>query len=182
MKAKILSTGLLAVCLTVSAAGHEQQTGRVWLQGFVLDSSCTINMQDKYQRIDIPQVAATELYQRGYSSAFAFAVRLENCLLSADGKSLAITFTGPVDSNGLFVISGEAEGVGIQLSGEAEGVGIQLSQGDGSVIMPGKAVALPDIPQTKNITLNYRLRLIADRNSIKTGIYRSTVNFNLDYL
>ncbi|ENG2091550.1 fimbrial protein [Morganella morganii] len=171
MKAKILSTGLLAVCLTVSAAGHEQQTGRVWLQGFVLDSSCTINMQDKYQRIDIPQVAATELYQRGYSSAFAFAVRLENCLLSADGKSLAITFTGPVDSNGLFVISGEAEGVGIQ-----------LSQGDGSVIMPGKAVALPDIPQTKNITLNYRLRLIADRNSIKTGIYRSTVNFNLDYL
>ncbi|MHD0615300.1 fimbrial protein [Morganella morganii] len=171
MKAKILSTGLLAVCLTVSAAGHEQQTGRVWLQGFVLDSSCTINMQDKYQRIDIPQVAATELYQRGYSSAFAFAVRLENCLLSADGKSLAITFTGPVDSNGLFVISGEAEGVGIQ-----------LSQGDSSVIMPGKAVALPDIPQTKNITLNYRLRLIADRNSIKTGIYRSTVNFNLDYL
>ena len=171
MKAKILSTGLLAVCLTVSAAGHEQQTGRVWLQGFVLDSSCTINMQDKYQRIDIPQVAATELYQRGYSSAFAFAVRLENCLLSADGKSLVITFTGPVDSNGLFAISGEAEGVGIQ-----------LSQGDGSVIMPGKAVALPDIPQTKNITLNYRLRLIADRNSIKTGIYRSTVNFNLDYL
>ncbi|GIZ28118.1 fimbrial protein [Morganella morganii] len=171
MKAKILSTGLLAVCLTVSAAGHEQQTGRVWLQGFVLDSSCTINMQDKYQRIDIPQVAATELYQRGYSSAFAFAVRLENCLLSADGKSLAITFTGPADSNGLFAISGEAEGVGIQ-----------LSQGDGSVIMPGKAVALPDIPQTKNITLNYRLRLIADRNSMKTGIYRSTVNFNLDYL
>lgn len=171
MKAKILSTGLLAVCLTASAAEHEQQIGRVWLQGFVLDSSCTINMQDKYQRIDIPQVAVTGLYQRGYSSAFAFAVRLENCLLSADGKSLKITFTGPADSNGLFAISGEAEGVGIQ-----------LSQGDGSVIMPGKAVALPDIPQTKNITLNYRLRLIADRKSLKTGAYRSTVNFNLDYL
>lgn len=171
MKSNILSTGLLAVCLTAYAAEGERQTGQVWLQGFVLDSSCTINMQDKYQRIEIPQVAATALYQRGYSPAFAFAVRLENCLLSADDKNLRITFTGPSDSNGLFAVSGEAEGVGIQLSRE-----------DGSVIIPGKAVALPDIPQTKNITLNYRLRLIADRKSLKTGAYRSTVNFNLDYL
>lgn len=171
MKSNILSTGLLAVCLTAYAAEGERQTGQVWLQGFVLDSSCTINMQDKYQRIEIPQIAATALYQRGYSSAFAFALRLENCLLSADDKNLRITFTGPSDSNGLFAVSGEAEGVGIQ-----------LSSGDGTVIIPGKAVALPEIPQTKNITLNYRLRLIADRNSLKTGAYRSTVNFNLDYL
>ncbi|MBC4010973.1 type 1 fimbrial protein [Morganella morganii] len=171
MKAGIFSTGLLAICMTAYAAEDELQTGRVQLQGFVLDSSCTINMQDQYQRIEIPQVAATGLYQRGYSSAFAFAVRLENCLLSADDKNLRITFTGPADSNGLFAVSGEAEGVGIQ-----------LSSGDGTVIIPGKAVAIPEIPQTKNITLNYRLRLIADRKSLKTGAYRSTVNFNLDYL
>ncbi|AWC93758.1 TPA: type 1 fimbrial protein [Morganella morganii subsp. morganii] len=171
MKAGIFSTGLLAICLTAYAAEDKQQIGQVWLQGFVLDSSCTINMQDKYQRIEIPQIAATALYQRGYSSAFAFSVRLENCLLSEDDKNLRITFTGPSDSNGLFAVSGEAEGVGIQLSRE-----------DGSVIIPGKVVALPDIPQTKTITLNYRLRLIADRNSLKTGAYRSTVNFNLDYL
>lgn len=171
MKVNIFSTGLLAVCLTAYAAEGERQTGQVWLQGFVLDSSCTINMQDKYQRIEIPQIAATELYQRGYSSAFPFAVRLENCLLTADDRNLRITFTGPADSNGLFVVSGEAEGAGIQ-----------LSRTDGSVIIPGKAVALPEIPQTKNITLNYRLRLIADRKSLKTGAYRSTVNFNLDYL
>ncbi|MDF5913347.1 fimbrial protein [Morganella morganii] len=106
MKLNILSTGLLAVCLTAYAAEGERQTGQVWLQGFVLDSSCTINMQDKYQRIEIPQVAATALYQRGYSPAFAFAVRLENCLLSADDKNLRITFTGPSDSNGLFAVSG----------------------------------------------------------------------------
>ena len=118
MKSNILSTGLLAVCLTAYAAEGERQTGQVWLQGFVLDSSCTINMQDKYQRIEIPQVAATALYQRGYSPAFAFAVRLENCLLSVDDKNLRITFTGPSDSNGLFAVSGEAEGVGIQLSRE----------------------------------------------------------------
>ncbi|ROJ30928.1 fimbrial protein [Morganella morganii] len=171
MKATIISIGLLAVCLAASAAEDEQKTGKVRLQGAVLESSCTINMQDQYQRIEIPQVAAAGLYQRGYSSAFAFAVRLENCLLSADDKNMQITFTGPVDSNGLFAVSGEAEGVGIQ-----------LSSGDGTVIIPGKAVALPEIPQIKNITLNYRLRLIADRKSLKTGAYRSTVNFNLDYL
>ena len=127
MKVNIFSTGLLAICLTAYAAEGERQTGQVWLQGFVLDSSCTINMQDQYQRIEIPQVAATGLYQRGYSSAFAFAVRLENCLLSADDRNVQITFTGPADSNGLFTVSGEAEGVGIQ-----------LSQEDGSVIIPGK--------------------------------------------
>lgn len=171
MKSNILNTGLLAVCLTAYAAEGERQTGQVWLQGFVLDSSCTINMQDKYQRIEIPQVAATALYQRGYSPAFAFAVRLENCLLSADDKNLRITFTGPSDSNGLFAVSGEAEGVGIQA---------QPGRGFGD--HTGKSSGTPDIPQTKNITLNYRLRLIADRKSLKTGAYRSTVNFNLDYL
>lgn len=121
-KLSIILFGLLAVCLTASAVESNQLTGQVNLQGSVLDSSCTINMQDKYQQIDIPQVAATELYQRGYSSAFAFAIRLENCLLSDEKTEtgntgfLNMTFDGVVDNNGLFSVSGDAEGVGIQLS------------------------------------------------------------------
>lgn len=175
-KLSIILFGLLAVCLTASAAESNRQTGRVNLQGFVMDSSCTINMQDQYQRIEIPQIAATELYQRGYSSAFSFAIRLENCLLSEDKTeignvgSLRMTFDGAVDSDGLFAVTGEAEGVGIQ-----------LSHADGAVITPGKPMTV-NSPQVKDITLNYRLRLIADRASLKTGAYRTTVHFNLDYL
>lgn len=175
-KLSIIPFGLLVVSLTASAVESNRQTGRVNLQGFVMDSSCTINMQDKYQRIEIPLVTATELYQRGYSSAFAFAIRLENCLLSDEKtengniSSLNMTFDGQVDNNGLFAVTGEAEGVGIQ-----------LSYADGTVITPGKPIAV-NSPQVKDITLNYRLRLIADRTSLKTGAYRTTVHFNLDYL
>ena len=175
-KLSIIPFGFLMVSLTADAAQSSRQTGRVNLQGFVMDSSCTINMQDQYQRIEIPQVAATELYQRGYSSAFAFAIRLENCLLYEGGTengnsgSLQMTFNGPVDNSGLFAVTGEAEGVGIQ-----------LSHADGEVITPGKPMTV-NSPQVRDITLNYRLRLIADRKSLKTGAYRTTVHFNLDYL
>lgn len=175
-KLSIVLFGLLAVPLAVGAAESNRQTGQVNLKGFVLDSSCTINMQDQYQRIEIPQIAATELYQCGYSSAFAFAIRLENCLLSenkteiGNAGSLRMTFDGAVDSDGLFAVIGEAEGVGIQ-----------LSHADGEVITPGKPMTV-NSPQVRDITLNYRLRLIADRKPLKKGTYRVTVNFNLDYL
>lgn len=81
-----------------------------------------------------------------------------------------MTFDGAVNSDGLFAVTGEAEGVGIQ-----------FSHADGAVITPGKPITV-NSPQVKDITLNYRLRLIADRASLKTGAYQTTVHFNLDYL
>ncbi|MFV8979241.1 fimbrial protein [Serratia fonticola] len=175
-RAKYLLLLLLLGGLLPSAASAyiNVDFGYVDLQGNILHAPCTIDTNSRDQSIDMGITPIGEIARNGRGVSKPFSIRLINCVMHrtesalSHGQYFEITFDGKRDG----------EFIGIE--GEAEGIALQVSDELGNIAQPG--VPLPSVMlASSEKTLNYSLHLVPNYQRFKSGEYRTTVRFKMDY-
>ena len=148
--------------------------GSVDLQGSILETPCTIDTDSRDQSIDMGTISIGEIARSGRSVAKPFSIRLINCHLHridaalSDWQYFEVTFDGKRD------------GDFIGIEGDAEGIALQVNDELGNVAQPG--IPLPSVILTSGEkTLNYSLYLVPNYQKFRSGKYRTTVRFKMDY-
>lgn len=140
--------------------------GRVHVNGSIIDSACSIDVDSREQSIDMGIIPLSVIRQSGRGLDKNVSINLINCMVN-EYKHFKITFDG------------DAEGDLFGVRGDASGVGLQISDNKG-IIFPGKAISLRGYFHDDS-TLKYSLRLMANSHVLKAGMYSSSVRFKLDY-
>lgn len=148
--------------------------GRVNMQGTVIETACAIDTNSRDQTIDMSVLPLSQIIRDGRGGSRPFSIRLVNCVLDRIDKTLPkwqrfqVTFDGRVD-NGLFGVDGAARGVALQ-----------LADSYGNIVMPGAPTPSLDITEGDR-ELNYSLRLVSNKQVLRSGEYTSTIKFKMDY-
>ncbi|HBS6034008.1 fimbrial protein [Klebsiella aerogenes] len=149
-----------------------QGEGRVNMQGSIIDTACAIAVESREQTIDMGITPLSEIIRDGHGRTKKFSIELVNCVLERAGKEdwkqFSVTFDGESDG-GLFGVSGDASGIALQ-----------LIDSSGNVVVPGESLPLQNIIPG-DLQLNYTMRLVANKNTLKSGDYFSSIRFKLDY-
>lgn len=169
--------GALLLYLSLVWLGAEagsQGSGRVDVNGSIVETACAIDTPSRYQVVDMGVVSIGRLNREGRGSAHPFSIRLIACSLSRPSAHLSpwryfqVTFEGQSE-NEAFVLAGDARGIAVQIADEA-----------GNIASPG----LPLLP--KEVTpggrvLSYFLRLVGNGAVLRAGEYNAVVRFRMDY-
>lgn len=148
--------------------------GVVNMEGAIMDSACAISSESRYQTIDMDTVAIGDVVRDGHGIVKPFSVQLIHCELSrpnsrfSDWRHFQVTFDGDAD--------GEHFGV----SGDAKGVALEIKDSHGNIAMPGEAMPLEGITPG-NLRLNYTMRLVSNKKTLKSGSYASSIRFKMNY-
>ncbi|MBC3219745.1 type 1 fimbrial protein [Serratia fonticola] len=148
--------------------------GRVNMQGAVIETACAIDTASRDQTIDLSILPLSQIERDGQGGVHAFSIRLINCVLDRMDEDLPkwrrfqVTFDGRVD-NGLFGVDGQARGIAIQ-----------LADNDGNIVSPGYPTPLLNITKDEK-EVNYSLRLVRNQQQLRSGSYRSSIRFKMDY-
>lgn len=174
-----LKIGYAALCLLMLSTVEQSQaassgSGRVNMQGAVIETACAIDTHSRDQTIDMSVLPLSQIIRDGQGLARPFSIKLINCVLDRIDENLPqwrrfqVTFDGRVD-NGLFGVDGAARGVALQLTDSI-----------GNIVMPGNPTPLQPLI-TGDRELNYFLRLVSNQQRLRSGEYTSTIKFKMDY-
>ena len=175
--AKLMLPCILASLLMANdsqAAYSSQGWGRVNMQGAIIDTACAIATESQEQVIEMETVPVTDIVRDGKGISKGFSIELTNCVLSRTEKKLSdwqhfqMTFDGDND-DGLFGVDGEAKGVGLQ-----------IADAYGNVARPGSPLPTGEI-EPGSMRLNYEMRLVANKKTLRPGAYYSAIRFKVDY-
>lgn len=168
----VLPGFLLVMAFAARSSPFQGNHGRVGMQGSVVDAACAIAVESREQTIDMGAVPLSDIIRNGQGRSKDFAIKLINCVLEGPGNKSWRQFR--------IVFDGEADGALFGVHGKASGVGIQITAADGNIIAPGRIVPATGIVPG-DMLLNYTLKLVADRHTLKSGNYSSAIRFRLDY-
>ncbi|MEK9496415.1 fimbrial protein [Photorhabdus sp. P32] len=168
---------LMFSCVIEAETAAPQGTqgyGRVSMQGAIIDTACAIDAGSRDQTIELATIPVSRMIHDGQGPARPFSIHLINCVLTSaalgkpDWRHFQVTFDGVPD------------GHNFRLSGAAQGVALQITDIYGNQAYPGTPLPLRDL-QAGQMTLNYAMRLVGNRQLLQAGQYRTTVRFRLDY-
>lgn len=162
------SHGGMAAQLTNSHQGE----GRVNMQGAIIDTACAIAVESREQTIDMGITPLSDIIRDGHGRTKKFSIELVNCVLERAGKEDWKQFSVTFD--------GESDGGFFGVNGDASGIALQLIDSSGNIVVPGESLPLQDITPG-DLQLNYAMRLVANKNTLKSGDYFSSIRFKLDY-
>ncbi|WPU21985.1 fimbrial protein [Cedecea neteri] len=154
---------------------QDQGHGTVSMAGSIIDTPCAIDVPSRDQTIDMATLPLGQIIRDGQGPTSQFSIQLVNCTLTPllpnrpDWSHFQVTFDGPTVRGNLFSVSGRARGVGLQIADAA-----------GAIAVPGKPMPAYGL-QLGDMRLNYTLRLVGDRHSLRAGTYQTTLRFKLDY-
>lgn len=166
-----------ALCLLMLLPGQSSQAagwGQVNMQGAVIETACAIDTDSLDQTIDMSVIPLSQIIRDGEGGKYPFSIRLVNCVLDRVDDRLPkwrrfqVTFDGRVD-NELFGVDGPARGVALQ-----------IVDSYGNIIKPGMPSPYLDISEG-NKELKYSLRLVSNKQTLRSGEYTSTIRFKMDY-
>lgn len=164
------SVVVLTLLFSASAGAYSMK-----IRGSIIETACAIDVGSRDQTIDMGSLALTSIYRDGQGPARPFSIRLVNCTLARENLDkpnwhyFRVTFDGAQDRGGLF-----------RVSGQAEGVGLQIQRNDGEVAQPGQPLSAETLMVGMR-DLTYQLRLVANQRPLVSGSYYSHVRFKLDY-
>ncbi|HHK8038131.1 TPA: fimbrial protein [Serratia marcescens] len=171
---------LLSIILTqVSLYSHpilsaSQGRGEVTMNGRIIASACAIDTESVDQTIRMNTLPISKIVRDGQSERQAFSITLVSCDFEKFNAAMnvwqyfEVTFDGRMDSGNFGV------------SGNARGIALQISDDGGNIAVPGFPMAKNSIG-TGEMTFNYGLRLVGNRQALKAGDYSSTVRFKMEY-
>lgn len=149
--------------------------GIVHLNGQIIESACSIATDDVYQVIDLGETPISYLMRNELGKAKDFSIHLVNCVLDKESggvwDNVSITFSG-VQDNGrddTFSVQGNAKGVGLRI--------YDLSSNVAKINQPMEGVEL----SPEQTTLNYKLRLVKNKNPMAVGNYTAFIRFMVQY-
>lgn len=166
---------LLSLCAASQVgASQPQGWGRVNMLGAIIETACAIDTSSRDQTINMGVMPISQIARDGQGGKRPFAIRLVNCILARNDKTLTdwqyfkITFDGHDDS-GLFKITGAAKGISLQIYDNL-----------GNIATPGSPLPVGEIIPGEMI-LNYSLQLVSNHQTLSVGEYSSTIKFKMDY-
>jgi type 1 fimbria pilin len=166
---------LSLLILPVTSWAVDQGAGRVRMQGSIIETPCAIAVNSRDQSIDMSVLPVEQIMRDGRGPRRPFSIRLVDCSLARessdqpDWSTFRVTFDGATTNDNLFAVSGQGRGVGLRIADEA-----------GNPALPGRQMP-PGNLRPGSITLDYSIRLEADRKILRAGPYRATIRFKLDY-
>lgn len=174
IKSTILICFLLAA-FSCHVTASEQSRGRVNMHGSIIDTACSITMDDRYQTVQITTQPVAMVIQPAEKISVSFHINLESCSLHSDGpppkqwSHFQVTFDGSSDDGKLF-----------NVMGEAKGIALEISDHNGNIAIPGKALPAGMLSPGL-MALNYQLHLKGNGQEIRPGDYYSIIRFKVDY-
>lgn len=163
---------LVLACMTVPFSVSSE--GTLKMQGSIVETACAIDLGSRDQTIDMGSLSISHILRDGQGATRLFTIRLVNCALEKqndrrqDWQYFRITFDGPHE-DGLFNVSGQAKGVGLEIRYQNNELSIP-----GSAMLPQQLT-----PGTRDLI--YQLRLVANQQPLSAGQYNSQLAFKLDY-
>lgn len=145
------------------------------MQGAIIETACAIAAESQDQSIDMGNMSLSNIIRDGQGRAKNFSIELVNCLLEHNKEKTK-------NWSHFFVsFDGEADGDFFSVHGEGSGIAIEITDLNGNVALPGQPLSQGKIG-SGDMTLNYQLRLVANRKVLKAGVFFSTIRFKMDYL
>lgn len=150
-----------------------QGHGIVGMTGSIIDSACSIAVNNENQSIIFGPETTGELIHDGHGRPVSFAIHLIGCNLNAKNESnhrettFSVTFDGQLDGR-LFAVSG------------ASGFGILIFDKAGDIIRPGTPLPAQKLKPGEQM-LEYALELYDDRHRFIAGNWHTTIRFKVDY-
>lgn len=169
-----ISLLIIACNINISEAMPvDQGNGIVGMSGSIIDSACSIAVNDENQLITMGPETTGELIHDGHGMPVRFAIHLTGCNLNSRDEGghretkFSVTFDGQRDAR-LFGVSG------------ASGFGILIFDQDGNIVQPG--IPLPAQPlKPGKQTMEYALELYDDHHRFVAGNWYATIRFKVDY-
>ncbi|MFO3759112.1 fimbrial protein [Klebsiella aerogenes] len=159
-------------CLAANQIDSSHGWGRVNMQGSIIDTACSIAVDSREQTIDMDTTPLSEIIRNGHGQSKRFSIELVNCVIKRvgkeDWKQFSVTFDGNTDGD-LFSINGDASGIALQIFDDY-----------GNVVIPGKSLPALDIAPGKD-KLDFKIRVVANKDTLKSGDYFSSIRFKIDY-
>jgi type 1 fimbria pilin len=148
--------------------------GRVNMQGAILAKACSIEMDSRFQSIDMPFESVASMRKNGQGKLKQFSIYLTDCTLSEEQDKngawhyLQVTFDGSGE-NGLFMVGGSARGVALQIT-------------DSRNVVASPGMSMPYVRiDNRNIRLDYIMRLMSTHETLNAGEYSSVIKFRVTY-
>lgn len=167
----LLSTPLIVSAEQPADQGH----GVVSMQGAIIDTPCAIALESRDQSIVMANIPLAQVLREGKGPAQTFSIKLINCTLTPilanrpNWSKFSITFDGPGLGDGLFAVSGQGQGVGLEITDK-----------NGNVALPGQRMLAATLEPT-DIIVNFNLRLVKNNQPLRAGSYGAAIRFKLDY-
>lgn len=174
MRKKTLFTHVIFSLFFGIYANYTSASATVKMRGSIIETACAIDVGSRDQTIDMGSLPLSTLHRDGQGPIRPFHIRLVNCVLARQDPAkpnwqyFRVTFDGS-QSRGLFKISGQASGIGLQIQRE-----------DGEIAVPGKGLPRQSLSIGER-DLSYQLRLVANQDVLMSGQYSSQLRFKLDY-
>lgn len=168
----LVCIGLLLLHRQVSANTTDHT--RVFLDGNILDTPCSIEPGSRDQTIQMGATPVSVIARDGAGRTVPFTVQLRDCNLARVNRQLP-------DWQGVRVIfDGITDGQDFLVRGTAKGVALRIFDAKGHVAVPG--TPLPSLPLiVGDQALNFRMQLVSDHKSIRKGEYHAVIQFGLSY-
>lgn len=151
-----------------------QGSGKVSIQGSLIESACTIDAGSRDQSVDLGVIPISELINNNVSVKYKVSIKLVHCILSSEynsqvtWKHFDITFDGLPDGNNF------------RLLGKANGIKLKITDVYGNNAYPGKPLP-PLVLEEGGKDLIYNLNLMKNNKKLQSGEYNATVRFKINY-
>ena len=168
----ILNIFYVSSVSSLTYAQFDIQKGAVGMNGEILESACSIDINSLYQTIDMGNIPVSSILNNQDNSGVEFEIKLVDCRWGSETQnkltSIDISFTGNNDKNHFLV------------EGDAEGIYLGLESLTGHKIFPGEVLMLENDFSHEHRS-KYKLKLLPNGEQIKTGSFDTLIQFNISY-
>lgn len=171
---KLSAYSLLLISFMLHA--KEQGRGRVTLNGEIIDSACSLDMDNSDQTVDMLTQPISEIISETEGLPKEITIGLNNCSLNKATK------TNQTDNWKYFQITfdGDHDDQFFGVSGDASGVALEIYDQSGNVALPGQPLPKMDI-QAGKMKMKYFIKLVGNGKKLEPGAYFTTIRYKLDY-
>jgi type 1 fimbria pilin len=172
---KLSAFSLVFMSFLISA--KEQGHGRVTINGEIIDSACSLDMDNSDQTVDMLTQPISEVISETEGLPNEITIGLKNCSFNKasqtnqnedEWKYFRITFEG------------DREDKFFGVSGDATGVALEIYDPDGNIALPGEPMPKASIPLGSK-GLKYFIKLVGNGKTLEPGAYYTTIRYKLDY-
>ncbi len=166
---------MLASTVSFGVNAANQGQGVINFKGTVIDAPCGIAQESADQTIDFGQISKAHLNNNGISVKKDLNIKLVNCDLTEQKKTVSVTFSGTS-------VNGHTDELGT--AGDT-GTAVVVSASDGSMVKfdgttSSNATQLQDGDNTLKYT-TWVKKSSAAGTEVKEGDFTAVANFNLSY-
>ncbi|MEQ4896856.1 fimbrial protein [Proteus vulgaris] len=151
------------------------KNGDLYMHGEIVAEPCVLNLNSKYQIIDIGNVIKKTLYLHTRTIGYPFTIKLEECDTSL-GNEVEISFLGDGD-----LMLPEL----LAINGTAKGIALGIETIDGENIKINKSILRKKLTDGQNIiTINAYIQAYTtaiENNEIIDGNFTANLNLLINY-